>query len=60
LRDFLESAQPGPVAIAWHKAHQKEILAEYFDLLRLPGAAADSVNIRRNGEFIAAMYRKPE
>ena len=52
------SAQPGSVAKAWHQAHQKEILAEYFDLLRLPNVAADSVNIRRNAEFIAAMYHK--
>ena len=57
------SAQPGPVspgtaAKTWHQARQREILAEYFDLLRLPNVAADTVNIRRNAEFIAAMYRK--
>ncbi len=55
------TAQTNPAATAaksWRESHEQEILTEFHDLLSIPNIASDSVNIRRNAEFIRAMYEK--
>lgn len=60
-------AQPAPDASAdavrsevraWRKAHEKEILREYLELLAIPNLASDASNIGRNAERIAAMLER--
>jgi len=41
-----------------HRSHQAEILAEYSELLRIPNVASDTVNIRRNAEWIRRALAK--
>jgi acetylornithine deacetylase/succinyl-diaminopimelate desuccinylase-like protein len=53
----------GPADVArqthtWRVNHEKEILAEFADLVSIPNLANDSVNIQRNAETIRAMCEK--
>ncbi len=41
-----------PVARAYREAHGPRILREYAELLSIPNVASDTVNIRRNAEFL--------
>jgi acetylornithine deacetylase/succinyl-diaminopimelate desuccinylase-like protein len=43
---------------AWRVNHEREILAEFSDLLSIPNLASDSANIQRNAEAIRAMCAK--
>src|SRR5262249_33063757 len=49
---------------AWHQArefraaHQREILAEFTQLLQIPNVASDRANIRRNAEVIVEMMKR--
>lgn len=43
---------------AWRRAHEKEILREYLELLAIPNLASDALNIGRNAERIAAMLAR--
>lgn len=52
-----------PAAVAkqtrdWRSTHEREILAEFADLLSVPNLANDAPNIRRNAEAIRAMCEK--
>jgi len=42
----------------WRGNHEREILAEFADLLSIPNLANDTPNIRRNAEAIRAMCEK--
>ena len=53
--------QSNPASVAarqWRQAHEREIMAEFVELLSIPNIARDKANIRRNAEAIAAMFRK--
>jgi acetylornithine deacetylase/succinyl-diaminopimelate desuccinylase-like protein len=41
----------------WRQQHEQAIVDEFASFLRIPDVSADSANIRRNAEFIAAMMR---
>ena len=43
---------------AWRANHEKEILAEFADLVSIPNLANDAPNIQRNAEAIRAMCEK--
>ena len=43
---------------AWRSNHEKEILAEFADLVAIPNLANDAPNIQRNAETIRAMSEK--
>lgn len=39
-------------------AHQRQIMAEFVELLSIPNVASDRANIRRNAEFIRGMLER--
>jgi acetylornithine deacetylase/succinyl-diaminopimelate desuccinylase-like protein len=43
---------------AYRQAHEREILAEFVELLSLPNIASDLSNIRRNATLISQMLEK--
>ncbi len=43
---------------AWRAQHEREILAEFVELLAIPNLAADAPNIERNAEAIRALCEK--
>src|SRR5262249_28912965 len=56
----LQAAPPDPAAVAaktraWRAAHEREIIAEFAQLLAIPNLASDASNIERNAVAIAAM-----
>jgi hypothetical protein len=54
-------ADPATVAKdvrAWRTNHEREILAEFAQLLSIPNLANDAPNIRRNAEAIREMCEK--
>jgi acetylornithine deacetylase/succinyl-diaminopimelate desuccinylase-like protein len=54
-------ADPGTVAKqtrAWRSAHEREILAEFVELLSIPNLASDAQNIQRNADAIRALCEK--
>src|SRR5258708_3889388 len=53
-------AQDNPAARAarqWRQQHERAIVAEFVDLLKIPNVARDRENIQRNAEFIAKMMQ---
>ncbi len=42
----------------WRAQHEREILAEFADLLAVPNLASDAPNIQRNADAIRAMLEK--
>jgi acetylornithine deacetylase/succinyl-diaminopimelate desuccinylase-like protein len=42
----------------WRTKHEREILAEFADLLSIPNLATDKTNIQRNAEAIRALCEK--
>ncbi len=57
----LLAANPAAVkrqASAWRAQHEREILAEFAELLALPNLASDLPNIRRNAAAIRALCEK--
>ena len=57
----LIAADPAAIAKAaraWRMQHEREILAEFSDLLAIPNLASDTSNIRRNADAIRAMCEK--
>jgi acetylornithine deacetylase/succinyl-diaminopimelate desuccinylase-like protein len=57
----LDAAEPGVVARqtnAWRAQHEREILAEFTELLAIPNIAGDQANIDRNVKAIRAMLEK--
>jgi acetylornithine deacetylase/succinyl-diaminopimelate desuccinylase-like protein len=53
-------APPPAVAAAraYREANERKILAEYFELLRMPNVAADTANIRLNADRIRTMLER--
>jgi acetylornithine deacetylase/succinyl-diaminopimelate desuccinylase-like protein len=54
-------ADPAPIANetrAWRMKHEREILAEFADLLSIPNLASDKTNIQRNADAIRALCEK--
>jgi acetylornithine deacetylase/succinyl-diaminopimelate desuccinylase-like protein len=45
-------------ARAWRIAHEKQILAEFAELLSIPNLASDRSNIQRNAEAVKALCEK--
>ena len=43
---------------AWRVSHEREILAEFAELLSIPNLASDAPNIRRNADAIRALCEK--
>src|SRR5436190_1253961 len=43
---------------AWRAQHEREILAEFEQLLAIPNLASDTPNIQRNAEAIVALFAK--
>ena len=43
---------------AYRQAHERDIIREYMEMLSLPNVASDRPNIRRNADFLAAMFRR--
>ena len=48
---------PDPVR-AWVNSHQRDIVRQYADLLAIPNNASDSVNIRKNADYIASQLNQ--
>ena len=42
----------------WREKHEREILAEFSDLLAIPNLANDTPNIHRNADAIRALFEK--
>src|SRR2546423_6848 len=60
---FAESLRADPAAVAnqtraWRIVHEKQILAEFAELLSIPNLASDAPNIQRNAEAIKAFCEK--
>ncbi len=57
-----QAAVSGPAARAaarvYREQHEGDILTEFAELLSLPNVASDSVNIRRNADFLLRMLQK--
>ena len=53
-----EAASPVHATQQWRTTHEKEILAEFADLLAIPNLASDSANIHRNADAIRALCEK--
>ena len=47
-----------PQVRAWVQANQQPILREFTNLLAIPNVSSDTPNIRRNAEFIRAMFER--
>jgi acetylornithine deacetylase/succinyl-diaminopimelate desuccinylase-like protein len=52
------AASPTSDIRAFRTSHEKQIFAQYVDLLKIPNVASDHDNIRRNAEAIAALMRR--
>ena len=60
LFDLAVADDPSAIAEqvrAYRQAHEQEIVAGFADLLSIPNVASDHVNIRRNADAIAGLYR---
>jgi acetylornithine deacetylase/succinyl-diaminopimelate desuccinylase-like protein len=42
----------------WRQQHERAIVEEFVELLKIPNVARDRENIRRNADFLVAMMRK--
>ena len=58
LAIVLAAVSPAQQAHDFRVAHEKEILAEFTELLAIPNLASDSVNIGKNANAIAAMFTR--
>ncbi len=60
LAVFSSPAQllPGIAARQWRAAHERRILDEFFELLRIPNTGQDAAALRRNAETIVRMLER--
>ncbi len=58
LAAFGLAQTPVETARAYRQAHEVEILQQFAELLRIPNVARDTVNIRRNADYVAAEFAK--
>ena len=54
----LAAISPAQSAHDYRVAHEKEILAEFTELLAIPNLASDRANIAKNADAIAAMFTR--
>jgi len=54
----LAQTSPASAARAWHLSRQAPILDEFRELLAIPNVAANLNDMRRNAEFLRAMFAK--
>ncbi len=54
----LAGAQDRSSLERWTAAHQRQILAEFSELLSIPNVGTDRPNIRRNAEFLRGMLER--
>jgi acetylornithine deacetylase/succinyl-diaminopimelate desuccinylase-like protein len=57
----LAAAQSNPAAVAarkWREQHERAILDEFIELLKVPNIARDKANIQRNADLIAKMLEQ--
>jgi acetylornithine deacetylase/succinyl-diaminopimelate desuccinylase-like protein len=56
----LSAADNPPAAIAreWRASHERQLLDEYFELLRIPNVSRDSANIKRNADALVRMMAR--
>ncbi len=55
------AAQDNPAARAareWRQAREPQLLAEYFEFLKIPNVSRDTVNVRHNAEHLLRMMEK--
>lgn len=52
-----EVAEAAAVAREYRQANERQILADYLELLSLPNNGRDAINIRRNAEYISDLMR---
>jgi len=62
---FPANSPADPTAVAeqarqWRQAHEQEIIDDFVKLLVLPNVASDTVNIRRNADYISGLLRQRE
>ncbi len=43
------------VASEWRQSHERQIIEEYFEFLKIPNVSRDKTNIRRNAEYLLKM-----
>ncbi len=55
---FAQSSPAASAARAYRQAHEREIVAEFVNLLSIPNVASDTPNIRRNAKAISRMLEK--
>src|SRR5205085_3049699 len=55
---FADAAAVAKQSKSWRTNHEREILAEFADLVSIPNLAGDTPNIERNAEAIRAMCEK--
>lgn len=49
--------QTAAAIVQWRQAHEQQIVDGFAELLAIPNVASDRANIRRNADYIAAMFR---
>jgi len=54
----LAPSVPKPRTENYRRAHERQIITEFMQLLSIPNVASDSRNIRRNAEFIRELMQK--
>ncbi len=58
VQAFAQSPTVADAARAYRQTHEREIFAEYAELLSIPNVASDTVNIRRNANLIVQMMER--
>src|SRR5215470_1770901 len=63
LLDALPPAQAQDNAAAraarqWRQSHERQILADYFEFLKIPNVSHDLPNVRRNAEYLMQAMQK--
>ena len=51
-------ASPRPDIRGWVESHRRQIIRELVELLEIPNIAADRQNIRRNADYLRAMFER--
>jgi acetylornithine deacetylase/succinyl-diaminopimelate desuccinylase-like protein len=52
------AASAASAARAWRQAHERQVLDDFFALLRIPNTSRDLPNIRRNAEYLVQMMER--
>jgi acetylornithine deacetylase/succinyl-diaminopimelate desuccinylase-like protein len=52
------SVEPVTTAREWRESHERAILDEFVDILRIPNDGSDRLSMRRNAEAVARLFEK--